>query len=175
MTHTHYSGHSPDSPDTPDHSWPPRRLTVIYDDQCELCVRCARWLSNQPTLVELRCVPSSEPDVYDLYGDLPWYRLELMVTTDSGRAWVGSDAFVMCLWATARWRATSFTLSRGSLSHTVEAFVHALSSGRSVVSSMLTPTTCESGACGDHANHGLTASTRVSGGSVDSEQLVVGT
>lgn len=159
--HQHAIG-PPGAPDTmqdheaslgPDTSWPPRRLTVVYDDTCELCVRCARWLAEQPTLVDLRFLASSEPDVYDLYGDLPWFRLELMVATDGGDAWVGSDAFVMCLWATTRWRSTSFTLSSDHLSSTVERFVHALSAGRSVVSGLLTPTTCATGACGEeHAD-----------------------
>lgn len=130
-----------------DEQWPPRRLTVIYDDHCELCLRCSSWLSQQPTHVEMRFLPSSDPEIYDLYGDLPWYRIELMVVTDTGVAWVGSSAFIMCLWATVRYNRTSYRLSGRSLAPVAERFFHMVSSNRSVVSGMLTPTRCTTGSC----------------------------
>jgi len=128
-------------------SWPPRRLTVVYDDHCELCVRCHDYLIRQPTHVELRFLASSDPEVYDRYGDLPWYRIELMVITDGGHAWVGPQAFIMCLWATLRWHQMSYRLSGRSLAPMAERFFHSLSANRSVVSGMLTPTRCSTGAC----------------------------
>jgi len=133
-----------------DEAWPPRRLTVVYDDKCELCVRCSNWLSKQATHVEMRFLASSDPAVYDRYGDLPWFRIELMVVTDQGVAWVGSAAFVMCLWATVRYNRTSYRLSGKGLAPVAERFFHTVSSNRSVVSGMLTPTTCSTGACTHH-------------------------
>ena len=130
-----------------DEEWPPRRLTVIYDDHCELCVRCSEWLHNQATHVEMRFLPSSDPQIYDLYGDLPWYRIELMVVTDTGVAWVGSSAFIMCLWATVRYNRTAYRLSGRSLAPVAERFFHTVSSNRSVVSGMLVPTRCKAGSC----------------------------
>lgn len=130
-----------------DTSWPPRRLTLVYDDTCELCRRCRHWLADQPTHVELRFLPSSDPEIYDLYGELPWYKIELMVVTDTGIAWVGPQAFIMCLWATVRWRSTSYTLNSRALAPLAERFFHTVSANRSVVSGMLTPHRCESGTC----------------------------
>lgn len=130
-----------------DTSWPPARLTVIYDDQCELCRRCRHWLATQPTFVELRFLAASEPEVAERYGDLPWYRVELMVVTDTGVAWVGPEAFIMCLWATRRWRATSHRLNGTALRPLAERFFHTLSARRSLVSGMLTPHRCESDTC----------------------------
>lgn len=130
-----------------DTSWPPRRLTVVYDDNCELCRRCRHWLLQQPTHVELRFLESSDPEVYDLYGDQPWYKIELMVVTDTGIAWVGAQGFIMCLWATVRWRPTSYRLSGKAFTPLAERFFHALSANRSVVSGLLTPHRCESGSC----------------------------
>jgi len=127
--------------------WPPRRLTVLYDDNCELCIRCSRWMSQQSTHVEMRFLPSSDPEVYALYGDLPWYRIELMVITDAGVAWVGSNAFIMCLWATVRYHRTSYRLSGRSLAPLAERFFHTVSSNRSTVSGMLKPTRCVDGSC----------------------------
>jgi len=131
----------------PDGGWPPRRLTVIYDDHCELCIRCSRWMSEQPTHVEMRFLPSSDPQVFDLYGELPWYRLELMVITDTGAAWVGSSAFIMCLWATMRYHQTSYRLSGSALAPLAERFFHTVSSNRSTVSGMLRPSGCDDGSC----------------------------
>ena len=139
--------HAAAPPSGVDGSWPPRRLTVVYDDHCELCVRCRDYLVKQPTHVELRFLASSDPEVYDRYGDLPWYRIELMVITDGGHAWIGSQAFIMCLWSTIRWHKTSYRLSGRSLAPMAERFFHALSTNRSVVSGMLTPTRCSTGAC----------------------------
>lgn len=133
-----------------DASWPPRRLTVVYDDQCELCRRCSDWLATQPAHVELRFLASSDPEVYDTYGDLPWFRIELMVVTDQGVAWVGPQAFIMCLWATLRWHDMSFKLSSRSLTPLAERFFHALSANRSVVSGLLTPQQCPTGSCAHH-------------------------
>jgi len=130
-----------------DTHWPPRRLTVVYDDTCELCRRCRHWLTGQATHTELQFFASSDPEVYDLYGDLPWYKIELMVVTDTGVAWVGAEAFLMCLWATVRWRPMSYRLNGWALAPLAERFFHTLSANRSVVSGMLTPHRCETGSC----------------------------
>ena len=136
-----------------DETWPPQRLTVVYDDRCELCIRCADWLAGQATHVDLVFLASSDPDVFDRYGELPWFRIELMVVSDGGTAWVGADAFVMCLWATIRWHRTSFTLSGRALSPLAERFFHALSANRSTVSGMLAPSRCTAGSCAHHTHH----------------------
>ncbi|MEM7094709.1 MAG: DCC1-like thiol-disulfide oxidoreductase family protein [Actinomycetota bacterium] len=150
MTPTTHAGAAParNRAGETDTGWPPRRLTVIYDDHCELCVRCADWLSVQPAHVELRFLPSSDPAVFDRYGELPWFRLELMVVTDLGEAWIGGEAFIMCLWSTMRWHRFSYQLSGRALAPLAERFFHALSANRSVVSGLLTPTRCTDGTCG---------------------------
>ncbi len=132
---------------TVDRSWPPTRLTVVYDDDCELCRRCRHWLATQPTLVEMRFLATSDPLVQEIYGHLPWYRVELMVVTDTGVAWVGPEAFVMSLWATRRWRSMSYRISGRAFRPMAEKFFHTLSANRSLVSGMLTPHRCESDSC----------------------------
>lgn len=127
--------------------WPPTRLTVVYDDQCELCRRCRHWLATQPKLVDLQFLASSEPEAVRRYGNLPWYRIELMVIADNGVAWVGPEAFVMALWATRRYRPTSYRISGRAFRPLAERFFHTISANRSVVSGMLTPHRCESGSC----------------------------
>lgn len=125
----------------------PARLTVIYDEQCELCRRCRHWLATQPTHIELVFLACGDPRVVELYGDLPWYRIELMVVTDAGQAWIGPEAFLMALWATRRWRNWSFRLRGTAFSPLAERFFHALSDNRATISGMLDPHTCDSETC----------------------------
>lgn len=125
----------------------PARLTVIYDEHCELCRRCRHWLATQPTHIELRFLACGDPRVTELYGDLPWYRIELMVVTDGGQAWIGPEAFLMCLWATRRWRSMSFRLRGTTFAPLAERFFHALSDNRATISGMLNPHTCDSETC----------------------------
>ena len=125
----------------------PARLTVIYDERCELCRRCRHWLALQPAHVDLRFLACGDPRVEELYGDLPWFRSDLMVVSDIGQAWVGPEAFLMCLWATRRWRAWSFRLRGSAFAPFSERFFHALSDKRASISALLDPHTCESGTC----------------------------
>ncbi|HEV8324435.1 MAG TPA: hypothetical protein VG389_22645 [Myxococcota bacterium] len=34
-----------------------KRLTVLYDARCALCVRCRRWMEEQPAYVTLAFLP----------------------------------------------------------------------------------------------------------------------
>lgn len=129
------------------HDWPPARLHVVYDDQCELCRRCRHWLSVQATHVELRFLASSQPEVKERYGDLPWYEIELMVVDDHGRAWIGPQAFIMALWATRRWRSMSYRLSGDAFTPLAERFFHALTANRATVSGLLGSHRCDSDTC----------------------------
>lgn len=96
----------------------------------------------------MQFLASSDPEVYDRYGDLPWYRIELMVISDDGMAWIGPKAFIMCLWATVRFHHMAHRLSGRSLAPLAERFFHTVSSNRSVVSGMLKPTRCTEETCG---------------------------
>lgn len=52
----------------------------------------------------------------------PWLGKQLVVVDDEGRTWVGPAAFLTCLWATARYRAISYTLARPALAPLAEQF-----------------------------------------------------
>lgn len=125
----------------------PTRLTVVYDEQCELCRRCHRWLAQQQTYVPLAFLAAGSPDGQRLYATLPWYRSELMVVADDGQAWVGPSAFIISLWATCRYRTMSYRLQRRAFAPLVESFFHALSSRRAFVSELLSPHACDDGTC----------------------------
>ena len=142
--------------------WPPQRLTVVYDDTCELCRRCRQWLLHEPTVVELEFLATSDPRIQERYGDYPWFQVELLVLDDHGRAWLGPDAFLMCLWATHRWRPMSFRLTGTAFAPLAERFFHALSANRSLVSGMLKPQHCDGDACAiGGAAHSITSNNSI--------------
>jgi predicted DCC family thiol-disulfide oxidoreductase YuxK len=98
------------------------RLTVIYDERCTFCLRCRDWLAIQPVLVEVELMAAGSAVARERYGGLPWLGQELVVVNEHGEAWVGPAAFLICLWATARYRSWSYLLSHQGLAHLAERF-----------------------------------------------------
>jgi predicted DCC family thiol-disulfide oxidoreductase YuxK len=97
-------------------------LTVLYDERCAFCRRCRDWLTTQPCLEEVELVAAGSAAARDRYGTMPWLGSELVVVNEAGEAWIGPAAFLVCLWATARYRSWSYVLSRPGLSHHAERF-----------------------------------------------------
>lgn len=98
-------------------------MTVLYDESCALCRRCRDWLLTQPCLVPVQLVPAGLPPVRRAYAEAEqWLGKELVVVDQAGRAWVGPAAFVICLWATAKYRAISYTLGRPRFAPLAERF-----------------------------------------------------
>jgi predicted DCC family thiol-disulfide oxidoreductase YuxK len=120
-----------------------RRLTVVYDDQCELCRRCSTWLRFQPTYVPLELLPVSAAREEPRLQGIPWLGAELVVVDQRGHLWVGAAAFIMCLWATRDWRAWSYRLSGPAFAPLAERFFHAISSHRGRIGAFLGPTTSD--------------------------------
>ena len=107
-----------------------RRLTVLFDETCAFCLRCRDWLAMQPCLVEVELMPSGSVEARERFGSVPWLGKELVVADDRGEAWVGPAAFLVCLWATARYRPWSYLLSRPGFSHHTERFFMQVSKRR---------------------------------------------
>jgi predicted DCC family thiol-disulfide oxidoreductase YuxK len=82
-----------------------RRLTVLYDETCATCLKWAAWLTEQRSLVRLELLPAGSKAAHDQFPHVAaWLGRELVVVDDRARAWIGPPAFVMCLWALARFR-----------------------------------------------------------------------
>jgi hypothetical protein len=59
------------------------------------------------------------------YGAIPWLGSELVVVDEHGQAWVAPGAFLVCPWATRRYRSWSYLLAKPHLSkHTERFFPH---------------------------------------------------
>jgi predicted DCC family thiol-disulfide oxidoreductase YuxK len=107
------------------------RLTILYDERCAFCLRCRDWLATQPCLVPVELLGAGSAEARRRYGAMPWLGNELVVVDGSGRVWVGPPAFLMCLWATARYRGWACTLSKPGYERHAERFFVYVSKRRS--------------------------------------------
>ena len=97
-------------------------LTVLYDERCAFCVRCRDWLATQPVLVDVQLLPAGSPEALARVGGAAWVGTELVVLDEEGHAWTGPDAFLMCMWATARFREWAYRFSGPRLGRFAERF-----------------------------------------------------
>src|SRR6185295_2782669 len=115
-------GHA-DSTDPHDRGGGPMTsLTVRYDARCGLCCAVASWIDRQAQLVPVACVPAT--------GDV----VEMAVVADTGEEWSGDDAWVMVLWALARYRHWAYRLANPSMRSTARALFKTLSAYRGPIS-----------------------------------------
>lgn len=93
------------------------RITVLYDDRCNLCRTARTWLERQRQIVPLEFVAASSPEALERFPFLdPAQTLEdLTVIGDGGEVWVGAKAWVVCLWALEGKRGLAQRLSTPAL------------------------------------------------------------
>jgi predicted DCC family thiol-disulfide oxidoreductase YuxK len=107
------------------------KLTVVYDERCAFCLRCRDWLATQPVLVAVDLLPAGSSAARARFGAASWLGEALVVADDEGNAWVGPAAFLMCLWATARYRVWSYRLTQPKYERFAERFFLHVSKRRS--------------------------------------------
>ncbi len=112
-------------------------LTVVYDGGCALCQRCRHWVMTQPQIVPFRFVASAQPWVQRWLGGLVPVGDDLVVVDDWGRAWVGPEAFVVCLWGLNRYRSLAVRLQQAGGRLLAKHVFHSVSAGRGVASLFL--------------------------------------
>lgn len=137
----------------------PQRITVIFDEQCELCRRCHEWLEQQPTYLPVGFLAAGSEEARRVYGGLPWLGADLVVVAESGDVWVGSDAFLVCLWATRAYRPWSYRLHGRALAPLANRFFHTVSSNRRSIGRFVGSRDCPDGRC----RHRPTGTTQESG------------
>ncbi|MEM7275217.1 MAG: DCC1-like thiol-disulfide oxidoreductase family protein [Actinomycetota bacterium] len=115
-------------------------LVVVHDATCEVCRRCRRWIEGQPSLVPIRFVEANDPAIVRWLGGMVPVGDELVVVDSFGRAWVGPDAFITCLWALTRYRDLAVRLQRPGARTLAKHAFHAVSAGRSIASLFLRTT-----------------------------------
>jgi predicted DCC family thiol-disulfide oxidoreductase YuxK len=110
------------------------KLTVLYDERCAFCIRCRDWLADQPVLVAVELVGAGTDEAKRPFPDVEVGGSELVVVDDRGQMWAGPDAFIICLWATAKYRSLAMRLSRPAWKPLAATFFHQLSMRRDSLS-----------------------------------------
>lgn len=83
-----------------------RCLYVLFDAQCELCVRCRNWLMKQPAFVPLRFIAWQSEEAERRFLGIEAFRPseQLLVISNNGALYRGAHAWIMCLWALQNYR-----------------------------------------------------------------------
>jgi predicted DCC family thiol-disulfide oxidoreductase YuxK len=107
-------------------------LTVLYDPECGLCKRAHDWLAEQSKLVELNFVACASDEARKRYPQLnhELTTKDLTVISDEGWVYFGPKAWLMVLWALARYRDWAYRLSTPELLPTTKRVVSAISQNR---------------------------------------------
>lgn len=120
-----------------------KRLTVLYDGTCALCLRCRDFLAHARALVPLELLSCQSREARERYGAVPWLGEELVVVSDEGDVWVGPAAFLVAMWALEDYREWSYRLSGPELAPLAERFFVAISSQRRRIASFIRKPRCE--------------------------------
>lgn len=109
-----------------------KALTVLYDSDCGLCNRAHQWLAEQSKLVELKFVPCASDEARRRYPQLDHEltKTDLTVVSDAGWVYFGPKAWLMVLWALARYRDWSYRLAAPELLPTTKKVVSVISQNR---------------------------------------------
>lgn len=108
-------------------------LTVLYDPECGLCRRAHEWLAEQSKIVELNFVPCASEEARKRYPQLnhDLTKKDLTVVGDeNGAVYFGPKAWLMVLWALARYRDWSYRLATPELLPTTKRVVSLISQNR---------------------------------------------
>ena len=88
---------------------PLREMTLLYDAACGLCTRATDWIARQDSLLSLRFIATGSEEARRRF---PGLRAgELAVVADTGEAWTGNHAWIVCLWALRDYRDLAVRLS----------------------------------------------------------------
>jgi predicted DCC family thiol-disulfide oxidoreductase YuxK len=118
-----------------------KRLYVLFDAQCELCVRCRNWLRNQPAFVPLSFIALQSAEAQQRFPGIDALKPneQLLVISDEGSVYRGAHAWIMCLWALRKYREHAQRLASPTLLPFARIFCELLSRNRFHLSEALFP------------------------------------
>ena len=114
-------------------------LTVLYDPDCGLCRRAHEWVAEQPKLIALNFVPCASDEARKQFPllDHDLTKQDLTVIRYDGAVYFGPKAWLMVLWALARYRDWAYRLSTPELLPTTKRVVSAISQNRYQISRVI--------------------------------------
>lgn len=120
-----------------------KRLSVLFDAECQFCVRCAKWLTSQSQLVPIRVIPMQRAT--GELGDLVAREggTEVLAVADDGAVYKGDHAWIVALWALKRYRRWSLRLASPALRGTTRRLYRAVAERRTDISRWMGPATTD--------------------------------
>jgi predicted DCC family thiol-disulfide oxidoreductase YuxK len=114
-------------------------LYVLFDADCELCMRCRNWLMQQPAFVPLVFIPFQADEAQRRFPGIGALKPDeqLLVISDEGAVYRGANAWIMCLWALENYRQHSQRLAHPVLLPFAKVVCELLSRNRFFLSDVL--------------------------------------
>lgn len=114
-------------------------LTVIFDPDCGLCWKAKEHFARQPTYLPLVFLAAGSRETAQRFPTLDQRALreELVAVDDAGGVYLGTNAYLMALWATRSYRELALRLAEPGLAPLARAAFHALTRGRHTLSRLL--------------------------------------
>lgn len=123
------------------------KVTLLYDPECPLCLRCRHWMAAQQSLVELEFLATTSHEAKVRYGQVPWLGQEIVIVADTGEVWAGAAAFIVALWALRDWRLWSYRLTGSVFSPLAERFFLQISKNRHWLGALISHDECADDHC----------------------------
>jgi hypothetical protein len=81
-------------------------LYVLFDADCELCVRCRNWLAQQPAFMSLVFVAFQSGGAQRRFPGIGTLEPaeHLLAISDQGAVYRGAHAWITCIWALQKYR-----------------------------------------------------------------------
>lgn len=116
-----------------------KAISVFYDARCGLCATVKAWLEKEPKFVNLHFVPYDSRHAALLFPKIAdWHpEREILALSDEGGLYRGDGAWIMCLWATVRYREWSLRLARPALRPYAEKLCRLVSRNRHEISKII--------------------------------------
>jgi predicted DCC family thiol-disulfide oxidoreductase YuxK len=116
-----------------------KAITLFYDARCGLCRGVKNWLEREPKFVALYFVPYDSRHAELLFPKIAdWSpEREILALSDEGGLYRGDGAWILCLWATVRYREWSQRLARPGLRPYAEKLCRLISNHRRQLSRVL--------------------------------------
>jgi predicted DCC family thiol-disulfide oxidoreductase YuxK len=114
-------------------------LYVLFDAECELCVRCRNWLMKQPAFVPFVFVAFQSDEAQCRFPGIDALKPgeQLLVISSEGAVYRGAHAWIMCLWALENYREHAQRLAHPALLPLTKAVCELLSRNRFFLSDAL--------------------------------------
>jgi predicted DCC family thiol-disulfide oxidoreductase YuxK len=111
---------------------PVRAIAVFFDQDCNLCRACRRWLQAQDKYFPVEFLPYQSRRALEVCPQLEQLNpeKEIVVMADNGQIYQGGSAWIMCLYALRRYRELSFKLAHPMLLPLAKKMCHIVSGRR---------------------------------------------